>query len=58
MNIAVIDIGSPSENNIGWAIVGTHERIGRNLDACIRALAEALRAKMLPLSVSVATILP
>ena len=49
MNIAVIDIGSPSKNNIGWAIVGSQERSGRNLDACVSAVAGALRAAPLAL---------
>ena len=49
MNIAVIDIGSPSKDNIGWAIVGSHERSGKNLAALISALAGALRAAPLAL---------
>ena len=49
MNVAVIDIGSPSKNNVGWTIVGSHERSGRNLDACISAVAEALRKAPLAL---------
>ena len=49
MNVAVIDIGSPKQDNIGWAIVGSHARSGRNLDACVSALAGALRADPLAL---------
>ena len=49
VNIAVIDIGSPKQDNIGWAMVGNREGNGRNLDACISALAGALRAAPLAL---------
>ena len=44
MNVAVIDIGSPRQNNIGWPIVGPHACTGIDLDASVAALARAVRA--------------
>ncbi len=44
MNVAVIDIGSPAKDNIGWAVVGNRRRSGSHLDACIHAVAGALAA--------------
>ena len=49
MNVAVIDIGSPRKNNIGWAIVGPQASAGTDLDAGVAALAEAVHAGPLAL---------
>ena len=49
MNVAVIDIGSPKQGNIGWAIVGPLARTGRDLDTGIEAFAEAVDAGPLAL---------
>ena len=49
MNVAVIDIGSPQRNNIGWAIVGPLARTGADLDTGIEAFVEAVGAAPLAL---------
>ena len=49
MNVAVIDIGSPQRNNIGWAIVGPLARTGTDLDTGIEAFVEAVGAAPLAL---------
>ena len=49
VNVGVIDIGSPEKNNIGWAIAGPMACTGKDLDAGVRALAEALKAAPLAL---------
>ena len=44
MNVAVIDIGSPGRNNIGWALVSAKSRTGTDVDEGISALADELQA--------------
>lgn len=49
MRVAVIDIGSPKQGNIGWAIVGRKSDCGADLDKCVESLARALEAGLLAL---------
>ncbi len=49
MRVAVIDIGSPEKDNIGWAIVGRKSDCGTDLDKCVKSLARALEAGPLAL---------
>ncbi len=49
MHVAVIDIGSPKNNNIGWALVGDKADCGTNLDECAKVLAQVLKTEPLAL---------
>ena len=49
MHVAVIDIGSPKKNSLGWAVIGEKTDCGSDLDKCIKALAHVLQASPLAL---------
>jgi hypothetical protein len=48
MNIAVVDIGSPSAN-LGWAMVGNTTAEGTDIDECVETLGSALQRAPLAL---------
>jgi hypothetical protein len=59
LSVAVIDIGSPKKNNLGWAFDGLGKSVGgSNLDECIDVCAQALKVGPLAVGFEAPTFVP